>query len=154
MSPSHSAAARAFLSSLTFWVTCAYFLLLWLTVGLYVVNGKTSKAIAKQEAATASAIVRQQSAADAAYKACLVSIPALNRVNRFVDGVKDLHVALLENAVANHKATPPGTDVYRQQVVNIARLARTVDAVNGVRFPVPTKAECADRKKRLLASTP
>ncbi len=139
---------RDWLDDWKVWVSVSYIGLAALVVGLYFVNSRTSETLAKQAAAAAGVAAEKQAGIQADYRACLVSIPQLTQVNRFVRGVQDLHVALLQNATASHRATPPGSALYRQQIVNIARLRRNVTAVLGVSFPVPTRASCEKRRKQ------
>jgi hypothetical protein len=142
---------RRFLDNWKLWVGVAYFGLVAMIVSLYFVNARTTRAVALQAAAAARTNTEHRLNAQSDYHACVVSIPALRKINRFVNGVQVLHQALLLNAVKAHEATPPGSALYRQQVANIARLSRSVDAVSGVAFPGPTVAECRARRKHDLA---
>ncbi len=139
---------RDWLDDWRVWVAVAYFGLAALVVSLYFVNSRTSRTLAIQAATAAQVRVEKTAQVNADYRACIVSIPQLKRVNQFVHGVQELHLTLLENSVANHKATPPGSALYRQQVVNIARLRRTVHSVSGVSFPVPTLKDCETQRRQ------
>ncbi len=139
---------RRFLDHDTTWRFVFGFAIIATVVGLYFVNGRTSRTLAAQAATAAAAKAERKAGIQADYRACIVSIPQLTKVNGFVHGVQVLHRTLLENAVANHAATPPGSALYRQQVINIARLRKTVTAVSGVAFPVPTRRSCEKRRKQ------
>ncbi len=125
-----------------FWVIIYGVALGALVVGMYFINTRTSKTLANQAAAAAQVAAEKQATVLTDYRACVASIPQLTHVNEFVHGVQDLHETLLENSLANHVATPPGTAVYRQQIKNIAKLRLNVEAVSGVEFPVPTVKQC------------
>ncbi len=142
------APVRRFLDHDTTWRVVFATAIIATVGGLYFVNGRTSRTLASQAAVAAAATAERQAGIQADYRACLVSIPQLTKVNRFVHGVQALHLTLLTNALATHAATAPGSALYRQQIVNIARLRRTVTAVSGVAFPVPTKASCEKRRRQ------
>jgi hypothetical protein len=78
----------------------------------------------------------------AQYVQCINSIPTFTKVNRFVEGVQLLHRVLVENAKQVHSVTPPGTATYLAQAINLRRLEVSVRDVSGVRFRVPTPADC------------
>ena len=134
---------RRYLDDWKFWMTVAYFAIVGILIFLLVVSGKE----ARTEAAHHADII---AAADAQYEQCIKSIPTLTRINEFIKGVQDEHATLLTNSLANHAATPPGSDLYRTQIANIARLRRANDEVKHVKFPVPTPAECKALKSSIL----
>lgn len=129
---------RPSLDSWHFWVAVAYFGLVVMTVVVWANYSRVSK----EERRTA--IVAAERGADIAaqYQQCIKSIPLLRKFNRFVAGVQLEHATLLRNAVATHRATPPGSDVYRAQVGNIIRLREANDAVTGLALPVVTVHQC------------
>jgi hypothetical protein len=143
---------REMLDNDRMWRTVFAVAIVSMIVAMYFVNGRTSETLANQAATAAASTAERQAGIQADYRACLVSIPQLTEVNRFVHGVQDLHRTLLKNSIANHAATPPGSVLYRQQIVNIKRLRKTVVAVSGVAFPVPTRASCEKRRRQATGS--
>ncbi len=140
---------RDHLDDWKFWMGVAYFGLVCVTVALWVGYGR----LAADQIRTANVVAERHADiianADAQYQQCVQSIPTLTRVNTFVRGVQDLHKILLENSIASHAATPPGSALYAQQIINIKRLERTVREVQKVGFPVPTHAQCGALRDRL-----
>lgn len=133
---------RRFLDSPWLWRGVAWIGLVLVVVALFYVNQRTSRALARTEAAAHAQQLRIQASADATYAACVRSMPLLRKTNRFIRGVQREHRTLLLNALAAHRVEPEGTRLYRQQVRNIVRLRAAVTDVTGVTFHVPTVAEC------------
>lgn len=143
---------RRFVDNFWFWVGFFNVAIAALVVGLYFVNARTSRTLARQAAEASRLASEKQASADASYKVCIASIPQIARINVFLDGVQDLGTTLRDNSIASHAATPASTDLYRQQVKNIRKLRRAVRAVSGVKFPAPTPQICLDRKRLEQAS--
>jgi hypothetical protein len=134
-----------FLDGWQFWVGVAYFGLAMVTVALWVSFARETR---QAQARRADIIAN----ADAQYTQCITSIPTLGRIDSFIDGVRGTNAVLLRNALASHAATPPGSELYRVQILNIARLRASVKSAEGVRFPIPTRAECSALRNRLITS--
>ena len=130
-----------------FWVGIAYFGLAVVVVWLFFLNQSTSKTQARQARDEAVRVAEIDSAQTAQRQQCLASIPTLRRINGFVAGVSDLHMALEENAKAVLDATPKTDRQHRVRLDNWLRIKRTVNEVSGVHFPVPTLKQCHARGK-------
>ncbi len=141
---------RDWLDDWKVWVAVAYFALAAMVVALYFINARTTRTLSNQAAAAAQVAAEKQAVTQSDYRACIASIPQLAQVNQFVHGVQLLHRSLLANSKATHAVTEPGTPLYRQQIVNIARLRVSVAAVNGILFPAPTAAECRTVRDKAL----
>lgn len=133
-----------FLDNWKTWVLIAYLGLASFGIWLYQTRSATSDVIAQRKAdARANALTQ--------YTSCLRSIPILRESQRFVRGVQEVHNVLVENAVATHRATPPGTAVYRAQVRNLRRLRIAALDVQGLSFHPPTIAKCKALRARFEA---
>ena len=104
-------------------------------VALVVINGNANRS---------EAIIQAQ------YNSCVMAIPFLKKFNVAMEGAETVADVLLTNAEAMHAITEPGTPVYRQQEINIARLRRAIDSGSGVRIPVPTRKVCEQRRDDAL----
>lgn len=134
-------------------VLLAYFLLVGLGILLYWNAKQSADAKAKAAVAVATALTERtareaekRAGVQATYQACVRSIPTLINVNRFVNATKGGFQDLLTNAEANHAATPSDNPQYRAQVANIRRLKERVAATGAVKFPIPTRKACLDRR--------
>lgn len=113
-------------------------------VWLVILTGRVNRAEAERAASKAATI-------NANYASCIRSIPFAKQINGFVAGAETVAYVLLANQISTHEATRPGTEVYRAQVVNIQRLQRAIASGTGVRMPVSTPADCAERRDQALA---
>lgn len=113
------------------WIVIAYFGLAAVIVVLYFHQTE----IGKQEATRTAE--RQASVTQ-----CIRSIPQLTKVQRFIEGVQVFHKAAAMNALATLQATPKTDPQYGVRLENYRRIEATVAAVSGVRFRIPTRAEC------------
>ena len=93
---------------------------------------------------------RSKAIIEANYSTCVTSIPFLKKFNRAMKGAETVANVLLFNAEAMHDITEPGTEVYRTQTRNIARLRAAINSGSGVRIPVPTEAVCKARRDAAL----
>lgn len=144
---------RCALDDIRLWVFLACAGVIFSIVALYFVNGRTARAVALQTSARVLAQTEAKARAAADYTACVVSIPNLHRINRFVNGVQAFHEASLENARALHRVTPRGSFLWVQQKKNITRIGPTVTDVSGIRFPVPTVTACVNVYRQDILSS-
>jgi hypothetical protein len=130
--PDRTHRVRDVLNSWRFWVVIAYGILFVVLVLGGVTYGRESSDRAARRAA-----------ANASYQQCLASIPIFRKINRFIDGTRNVGAVLLLNSEQMHQITTPGTLVYKSQARNIRRLRRALRDQRAVlQFPVPTPAEC------------
>lgn len=141
---------RVLLDSWQFWVGVAYVGLACVVVALWVNYSRVSREQVQTERVSAARHADIVANAEAQYQQCVKSIPALIRINRFLHGVQDEHRILLVNSLASHQATPKDTALWKAQLVNIRRLRRASEEVQGVHFPVPTRKSCVALRDRLL----
>lgn len=87
----------------------------------------------------------------ARYSACVSSIPILRQINAAFAGGRDFARAQLLNAEAMHRIAEPGSEVYRQQTVNIARTRAAIRRGGRVTLPVPTRKVCEQRRDAELS---
>jgi len=140
---------RGLFSDLRVWILIAYVGLAALVVGLYVVNTRTARAntrVAKEAAVRQAERLASAKAGTLARKLkeaqCLQSRPQLRKINAFAAGVEELARILYANSQELVSATPPSDGQYQVRLRNSRRIARTVPAVSGIHFHVPTTAEC------------
>jgi dTDP-4-amino-4,6-dideoxygalactose transaminase len=140
---------RGLLSEWHFWMVIAYIGLAMLVVALFVVNARTARANARvaKEAAIHQAETSASAKATALGKRlkvsqCIAGRPQLAKIDRFTDGVSELAHILYENTSEVLAATVPTDSQYQVRLQNTRRIARTVPAVSGIHFHVPTIAEC------------
>lgn len=141
---------RPTLDTFNFWIGVAYFGLVAVVVALYFINNTTSRYIARTAADEAKHAAEISSNAQNRYQECLGSIPELTKINRFVGGVQELHVAQEHAALNLLKITPKGGPMYRVRYENYLRFKSAADKVKGVQFHVPTVHDCDDLRDRLL----
>lgn len=126
---------RVLFSSLGFWLIVAYMILggyaLWIS---HESNRTTREAAIRASKAAADVAARR---AD-----CLRSIPQIQRINDFLDGVSILVTVLETNSEAVVQATSPTDPQYQVRKKNLARLAIASKRIDGIRFPIPTKHAC------------
>jgi hypothetical protein len=149
--PSKKILFRDAMSSWQFWMGVAYFGLVLVVGALYFQNGRILDAQRRAEQAQTIRIAEVHSRASSQFTQCVASIPTLVRVNEFTAGVQELAGVLVENAEANHAATPPASPVYATQEKSLRRLKNSVELVSGIRFPVPTRQACIALRNRTLA---
>lgn len=134
-----------------FWVGVAYFGIVCTVVGLYFVNQRTSRTLAEQAAAATQRSIETRSEAEAAFKACVGSIPLLENFRRHVLGVNDGFATLVTNSRQGLLASDPADPLYPVRVRNLIRLEKAAKDVAAVKtFPVPTQASCAARRNAAL----
>lgn len=133
------------------WMAIAYFALVAMIVGLYVLNGRTSAAQADAARNEAIRLAERRAAAQSAFDRCKASIVPTRRVSLHVEGVNEAFRVLLTNSVRNHRATPTTSPQYQAQKVNIRNLRKAIRKVAAVKkFPAPTLEECKARRDELL----
>lgn len=142
---------RPTLDTFNFWVGIAYFGLAAVVVALYFVNQDTARNISRTTADEARHAAEISSNATSRYQECLGSIPELRSINRFIDGAATVDKALVENSQANLTATPKTSPLYAVRIANLRRLENAEAAAYQVRFPIPTRADCAALRARLLS---
>ncbi len=120
------------------WIGIAYFGLAFVVVWLYVVNGRTVKEQAIRKAT-----------AQANYARCLAGIPVRRKINDEFKAAEIVGTVILMNTAALLATYSPGTPLYAQQVINVARLKEALSR-GGVRLPVNTRASCAADRDRSL----
>lgn len=123
-----------------FWIGIAYIGLAATVIWLFFLNQRSSQTQARQARDEAVHQAESESALAAQRSSCLDSIPTLQRINVFVDGVHDLHAVLEQNSKALLDAAP--ADQRKVRLANWLRIKATVKKVAGIHFPVPTRAEC------------
>lgn len=140
---------RGWLSEWRFWMTIAYIGLAALVVALFAVNARTSRAnaVVAREAAIHQAEASATKKAEALGRKlkvaqCVEGRPQLKKINTFAVGVSELARILYENTSEVLAATAPTDSQYQVRLQNTRRIARTVPAVSGIHFHVPTIAEC------------
>ena len=126
------------------WSMIAYAGLLAVGIWAYSNQHATTSVIAKRKADVAANAAAQ-------YTTCVKSIPILTEFGRFIHGVDEVFLVLVENAIASHQATPHQTAVYRAQIQNLARLRDGVRSVKGLTIPAPTMKKCRALRARLEA---
>lgn len=87
---------------------------------------------------------------EANYSSCVTSIPFLHRLNAALRGGRDVAEVLLINFKEMHRVTPPRTNQYLIQTININRLENAIIAATGPELPVPTRADCQRRRDNAL----
>lgn len=143
-------AIRHKLDNWKLWVGVAYFGLAAVVVALFFINQNTQKTVvnqAKDEAAHKAEIVAN---ADAQFNQCIVSMPTLGEINKFISGVQIVESALVLNSAAVVTATPMNDPQYNTRVRNLERLQDAQAAASHVKFPVPTRAQCKSLRARLM----
>jgi hypothetical protein len=126
---------RRFLPALDSWQ-------FWITVAFFIIAGLAIAAVVNRSSIGSEHAARQQ-AGIARVEQCLRARRVLYpKLNRYFAGTAVVAHTLVENSVAAHRATPPGTKIYRTQVHNLARLRRAVHNVEAFRLPIPTAASC------------
>lgn len=113
------------------WILIAYFWLAAVVVALYFHQTEISKQEAARQAETQAKIAQ-----------CIQSIPSLRKIDRFVHGVREFHVIVALNSKAIVDSTPKTDPQYTVRVANYRRIRNTVADVSGVKFTVPTVAQC------------
>lgn len=79
----------------------------------------------------------------ASYQACVLSIPGLRKVNRFLEGERDLATVLVQNSSANLASTPAADPQFSTRARNLSRLVEAQRKINTVEsLPVPTIDQC------------
>lgn len=106
------------------------------------------RAQAKDEAVHSAEIVAN---ADGQYHQCVTSMPVLAKINRFIVGAQVVDAALVANSRANLAATPKTSPLYELRQGNLERLRDALASAVEVKFPVPTRATCAELRARLLS---
>lgn len=127
--------ARYLLSSLAFWIGLAYVVLAFFAGWIYYVGNQTTREQSVRESKAAADVAARK--AD-----CLRSIPQIKRINAFLGGVAILANVLEVNSEAIVAATPVSDPQYRVRAANLMRLRFASDKVQGLSFPVPTRAKC------------
>lgn len=112
----------------------------YLGLAALVVYGWTINARTLQEEA------RRKAAETATVQACILSRPQVANVSRFVQGVNELALAIVENNAATVEFTPRSSPMYAVRRANLLRIIRARENVKAIsRFPVPTVAQCRGR---------
>jgi hypothetical protein len=120
----------------------------WITVAFFIIGGLAIASIANRSSISSEHAARKQ-AGIARVEQCLRARKVLYpKLNRYFAGTAVVAHTLVENSVAAHQATPPGTAIYRTQAHNLARLRRAVRNVEAFRLPVPTVASCEKLRTR------
>jgi hypothetical protein len=140
--------ARRLLDSWQFWVGIAYFGLACVVVALWVNYNRVSRDQVRTAEVVAARHADLVASAEAQYTQCVKSIPTLRNINAFINGVEEVHQILLVNSIAAHKATPPGSALYQQQIMNIARLRDAFATAKNVHFTIASKAKCLATKEK------
>jgi hypothetical protein len=143
---------RLAMSTTAFWLIVAYFILAAVTFGLFVALHDSSKAQARTARDEAVHQAEITSAARAAVSQCLASRPVLFRINGFLTAEKDIAETLVANSLRTVRQTPMSSAMYDLRVSNYLRLRSRLQAIESVRFPVPTVAACKSRGSRVLHS--
>lgn len=141
---------RPTLDSFNFWVCVCLFGIIALVVAVFFLNQRTTDNIRRTAADEAIHATEINSSAKNHYQECVGSIPELRKINRFVRGVQELHIAQERNALAVLKVTDRHDPLYMARYQSYLRFKAAADKVKGVRFTVPTKASCKALYKRLL----
>lgn len=102
---------------------------------------------AKDEAVHAAEIVAN---ADGQYNQCVASIPAFTKINGFITGDRIIRNTLVKNSYAIYIATPKTSMQYIIRRSNWQHLRKARAAAYQVKFPVPTKKQCADRRAEVF----
>ena len=113
------------------WIVIAYFGLAGVVVALYFHQTEISRSESARSAANHAKVAQ-----------CIQSVPELRKINRFVRGVYTFHRIIAENSKFSLDATPKSSPMYQVRLRNYRRVKQTVLDVSGVRFHVPTRAEC------------
>jgi hypothetical protein len=140
---------------LGFWLLIAYIVLAAVAVRGQVTQAQTTRNAAHTAKEQAIRRSSQESAIVSDYKVCVRSAPSIARVNKFLHGVNDLADILIQNAAAGLKAAPPGdplNPVRRASLIRLRKARANVAVIK--RFPVPTKAECVQRRRKAMAALP
>ncbi len=123
------------LSSVGFWVALAFAIQGFVIVWLFVVTGDRRRD---------AALHRGEVIADARSKVnqCIVSRPALVKINRFLQGEIDFHDASLKNARDVLALTAKDDPSYAARKRIVARIIIATRPVKAIRFPIPTIPQC------------
>jgi hypothetical protein len=144
---------RRLLDNWQFWVGIAYIGLACIIVALWVNYSRVSRDQTHTAEVVAARHADIVASAEAQYAQCVKSIPTLTNINHFIHGVEEVHRILLVNSIAAHRATPPGSPLYRQQILNIRRLHDAFKSAKKVQFAVATQAKCLAIKEREESNT-
>ncbi len=130
--------SRAVLTSLGFWVVIAYFVLAFVVVWLYVLNGREARAGAARAASIKSAATAQVSQ-------CFTSVRNFPLTKGFVDG----QLALIDNSLIGSRSAlkaQPNSPLTQTRKNSIRRLTRdraaAVKLQNLILKNTPTKKKC------------
>lgn len=115
-----------------------------IAVWLARIAGDVNSLKAQRQAEAAAKAV----AAEERFTSCLQSIPFLIEFNRAMRAGEDVASVLLRIATTAHEYTSPSTPGWAEQERDIALLERSIASGGGVRVPVPTRAQCAQRRER------
>lgn len=148
--PELERSVRHRLDNWKFWVAIAYLGLAATVVGLFFINQSTQNTVAKQAKDEAIHAAEIASNAKAQYTQCLTSSPLLEKINDFIDGVRIVEHSLILNSRANLGSTNKKDPQYKVRQANLNRLVRASKVADSVDFPVPTKAQCKERRDQLL----
>lgn len=138
MSEQKNRRARAYelTSHWSFWVGIAYFGLALTVTWLYFVNSRTL-----QQQAIRTAELRATKSA--AVERCLTSRPQLRRVSRFVKGVNEFALVIVQNSGRTLEQTPVSDPEYAIRKANLRRLIIARENIGSVKgFHVPSVREC------------
>lgn len=130
-----SLSARYLLSSMAFWIGMAYIILALFAVWIYYEGNRTTREASIRASKQAADISSRRAA-------CLRSIPQLKQINGFLAGVGVLAQVLETNSQAFLAVTPTSDPKYQVLSDNLDRLGEATRAIEGIHFPVPTKARC------------
>lgn len=131
-----------------FWMVVAYLALAALSIFLYANARTSSDALARTVRDETVHQAERQAARNAAVARCLSSRPALRKINGFVAAVRQLHEVIDENSRTVLQATPRSDPTYQARRRAYVRVHETLPAIETLRFPVPTEAECRLRGRR------
>lgn len=123
------------LSSLAFWIGVAYVILAIFAGWIYYEGNRTTRETTIRQARAAADVSARKSD-------CLRSIPQIERINAFLDGVGILATVLETNSIALLAVTPKDDPQYVTLKANLGRLAVATKAIEEITFPVPTKKRC------------
>lgn len=132
---------RGWLASWQPWVALALAGAIFAITWLYFVNSRIVREEATRKATAAATAATR-------YGQCVSSIPALKKINTFLEGERDLVDVLVHNSLGLVQTTDASDPQYETRVSNLERLmsARAKIATVDV-LPVPTPEECLLRRK-------
>lgn len=143
---------RVFLDNWRFWMGVAYVAIAVVIVFLWINYQDVADSQARQARDEAVKIASVQAQASATYQSCLNAIPELEKINTHVQGVNEFARTILVNSHQTLIATPKDDPQYAVRFANYERLLAATTKIGAARsIPVPTKQDCKDRRKAVIA---